>query len=248
MDMCKSGCILATPEHLGLAHMIQENSKNVAVVPLDVEKPTTPLNIRFQIDEKLVFSPSSPGALFFTSGTTGPPKGVVHKRSLFYLTPSERRYNERYLSYRPVEWMGSCSAAINCILRGIPIEIFRSDGRPELFWERFRKGGVTMLSGPPVAWLQLMEYYQEKLVTLPPDALNEYIQGVRGIHAAQMNAALASPSVVRFWERMLGRALKIMYTGTEMGGKGIGTTSDTDLSLEVGVKRPIWTRLQRHAY
>lgn len=231
--MCKSACILSAPEHLDLAITIQQRSNGIAVVPLNMEKPATSSNAEFQIDEKLVLSPDSPGALFFTSGSTGTPKGVVHKRNIFYLTPSERRYDERFLSYRPVDWMGGCSAIFDCILRGVPLEIFRTDGSAAPFWERLRRGGITKISGPPRMWLHLMEYYQEKLAGLPPEILGEYNRGVRGIHAAQLNSALSSPSTIRFWERMLGKPLGIVYTGTEMGGKGIGRTLDTDSSLEV---------------
>ncbi|KAJ5834119.1 NRPS-like protein biosynthetic cluster [Penicillium robsamsonii] len=214
MKQCQSAVLMAGSSAFDHATAIQQyavsQQQDIHVRSISINNPQQP--ILPLIEETMIVSVERPSILVFTSGTVGPPKGVVHGRRLLAL-PYTSAQAGIYLNCISL-WTVGAVRLVKHTLYARRIEIIRPD--PGVLWERLRKGGVAFLAAGIPLWQGLMEYFQQHLDHLPAAQREEYLCGLRGLNTAMVTGGTLFPSRLRFW-RDLGRPLQLCYGATELG-------------------------------
>lgn len=169
--------------------------------------------------------------MLYTSGTSGPPKGVVHTRRLFNDMHSFANTDEVVLSHTPPHWASGLVTLLGSVLAGARTEIVSQNAKA--IWERLREGGVTSLGGSPRFWANMRIYFQDHLSRLAPDERNAYVRGFQFLTKAATRGSMPDPGLLRFFREELGQRLHICYGITELGSTAMRTSNDTDVNLEV---------------
>lgn len=235
MRMCRSTTLLmgsATSER-GSEIMAHAASEGYLVDALPIcTKSNQP--VEALIDETWNIEPSSPGMIIFTSGTSGPPKAVVHARRLFYVNYEPNTEGVSLLSGSP-QWVGGSLRIILHTLTGYCMHMVPAD--PEIMWERLRQGGITFMSNPPMMWGRLRDYFQQNLDQRPSSERDQYLRGMQNLRAANVSGSALPEPLGRFWREM-GRPLTICYGATELGRISLRTSKDSDPDLKVRPQSP----------
>ncbi|KAK5996008.1 Acyl-CoA ligase oryP [Cladobotryum mycophilum] len=237
----KAVCILTDEKGLKLATQCQElaasQDVDVAVLRVSFGSVSTNSEPIFEVDQELTIAPHRPSVMLYTSGTSGPPKGVVHTRQLFSEMHALGSLNDVGLSHTPIHWASGMLSLMGGVLAGARTEIMSPSA--EAVWERLRKGGLTNLGGSPRFWTELTTYYQDNLSKLPLNERNVYIQAVQSLHTATTRGSMPDPALLRFWREDLGKRLQVNYGITEVGSSLMNTVDETDVNLECCLGRPV---------
>ncbi|KAL4862473.1 hypothetical protein BDV12DRAFT_207184 [Aspergillus spectabilis] len=163
--------------------------------------------------------------IIFTSGTTGPPKAAVQRRS--YITSSAEDVADQYgltendtvLHMLPVHHAtGIGITFLPFLVSGACVE-FRSGAFDVAWtWERWKKGqgGISVFSGVPTMYIRLMRYFESRISNLPEGEMDGYIVGARGIRVFLCGTSALPAPVQEFWTRILdGRQILTRFGGTE---------------------------------
>lgn len=185
---------------------------------------------RIQIDPQMVMDPLRPGALIFTSGTTGPPKGIVRPRRIFYSVPESFPGSRVALAFRPPTWSSAILPLLWRALHGNRTDI-TSNSACEI-WERLRRGGVTDLKMAPHFWASLMRYFIDHVDKLPSEEREQYVKAARALQRPIISGDFGWPNVTKFWQKLLGRQFIIYYGSTEAGNL-TAMMDEPGLALEV---------------
>ena len=169
--------------------------------------------------------------IFYTSGTTGQPKGVVHTfetisipalgmHALIGITEADR-----YLSYLPLahvmeRWLGECCSFVS------GAQVFFAE-RVETFIEDLKRARPTLFVSVPRLWLKFQQGVHAKI---PPRKLERLLRipllsglvkkrilenlGLDRVRVAGCGSA-ALPAALRAWYRALGLELLDGYGMTE---------------------------------
>ncbi|KAJ5386525.1 hypothetical protein N7509_009066 [Penicillium cosmopolitanum] len=114
-------------------------------------------------------------AVIFTSGTTGPPKGAVQRRT--WLTGNAETDGDFYgimeqdvvLHTLPVHHASGVGLTfLPFLTAGACIEFRSGSFNTAWTWERWRQGGLTFFSGVPTIYMRMMRYYEENIATQAP--------------------------------------------------------------------------------
>ncbi|PLN85033.1 acetyl-CoA synthetase-like protein [Aspergillus taichungensis] len=185
--------------------------------------PTSPTIERLTISSNRELDPNAAALVIFTSGTTGPPKGAVQRRS--YLTRAAEAIADHYgitetdtiLHLLPVHHI--TGVAINFLpylVTGACVE-FRSGSFDAAWtWERWRRGGLTVFSGVPTIYIRMMRYFESN--RLSEDQRQLYMNGARSLRVLLCGTSALPAPVQNFWTRILdGKPILTRYGATEIG-------------------------------
>lgn len=178
------------------------------------------------ISSRHVLDYNGGGIVIFTSGTTGPPKGVLKARSWLdscsMNLANHFGFNEhdRILHVLPVHHVTGISINfLPLLLTGGCIE-FRTGGFDAgAVWERLREGGITIFSVVPTIYMRMMRYYEVYISKLPPAGEQEYVDAVRNFKVALCGTSALPMQLMQKWERLLGdKRILQRYGASESSG------------------------------
>ncbi|EKD12998.1 uncharacterized protein L3040_007081 [Drepanopeziza brunnea f. sp. 'multigermtubi'] len=162
-------------------------------------------------------------SLFFTSGTTGKQKGVVHAYKALLASARERietwtmSENDVILITKPGNWMGGIFGILPSLISGACLETCAGNFNPQWFWERIRQGGVSIFDIAPTGYDRLERYFDEKIAVLPPAEQEPYVQGMAAARVAGVTGSLLTTHTQKKWtEFRNGKPLLNLYGSTEV--------------------------------
>jgi malonyl-CoA/methylmalonyl-CoA synthetase len=162
--------------------------------------------------------------VIFTSGTTGPPKGVVQRRALvddgaLYLAQQmELEDSDVLLHVLPVHHATGIEVSFfPFLVAGACIEFRSGSFDPEWTWDRWAKGEITFFSGVPTIYTRMMRFYQQNLSKRPPRELSRFVAGARRMKGCICGTSALPHSINNFWTELLGKKIVQRYGATETG-------------------------------
>jgi long-subunit acyl-CoA synthetase (AMP-forming) len=195
------------------------------------------------ISSGLVPNMNGAALVIFTSGTTGPPKGAVQRRS--YIAGSGDADAEHYkitdkdtvLHVLPVHHASGVGLTfLPFLTAGACIEFRSGNFDTAWTWERWRQGGLTFFSGVPTIYMRMMRYFEENISNQSQEVQEEYIAGARGMRAMLCGTSALPGPVQEFWHRIREKPILTRYGTTEFGAV-IKTDLDSDGSPRNSVGR-----------
>jgi len=173
---------------------------------------------------------NAPGVVIFTSGTTGPPKGAVMRRSFVFdcaLSVADHyRLAEDDVMLHVLPVHHATGVGINFfpfLVSGSRIE-FRSGNFDEIWmWERWKEGAtnprrrLTFFSGVPTIYMRMRRHYQRHLAKLPSEDLAKYIAGARQFRACLCGTSALPQPLNDFWTTLMQKRIVQRYGATEFG-------------------------------
>ncbi|KAJ6012980.1 hypothetical protein N7522_003335 [Penicillium canescens] len=215
--------ILGPASYLFILASFTALSLGGAIFPLipttfNIASPGTLLKANVKINQDLMVEQTRPGLIISTSGTTGPPKLVVHGRGLF-ASGAHYQSGDVFLCHRSPVWFGGLWPLISVVLARAKLRIVARDA--SVIWESLRSDQITFLSTVPAVWTQLMEYYQSHISNLAHEQAEAYRQGVQKLRRAIVSSSSLLPSVQKFWADKMQRPLMVVYAATELGGAAL---------------------------
>jgi long-subunit acyl-CoA synthetase (AMP-forming) len=199
-------------------------SQTIATLPITPSLRSTPLPATsITISSNPVPNINTAALVIFTSGTTGPPKGAVQRRS--YLTSAAEDVADQYriteedtvLHVLPVHHAtGIGITFLPFLMSGACVEFRSGSFDPAWTWERWKRGGITVFSGVPTIYMRMMRYFETHISALPMVEQRAYIDGARMLRVLLCGTSALPKPVCDFWSGILdGRSILTRYGGTE---------------------------------
>jgi malonyl-CoA/methylmalonyl-CoA synthetase len=169
----------------------------------------------------------APGLVIFTSGTTGRPKGVVHRRSYAHETALaigegyDVDHDDVLLHLLPVHHTtGLGTSFFPFLCAGACIE-FRGAGSFDAawVWDRWLQGGLTVLSAVPTIFMRLKWHYERVIAKLPAEQQLPYVAAAQQFRAFMCGSSALQDNLQEFWtEIRQGTPILTRYGATEFPG------------------------------
>jgi malonyl-CoA/methylmalonyl-CoA synthetase len=223
-----SVAILAATTALGLCTALAEEIQGTefACIPISMynEGPHY-LPSDILISSNKFQDPNLAAIVIFTSGTTGPPKGAVLRRTglvdgaMMIASQLRIERSDTVLHLLPVHHVTGIWIAFLPILQtGGCIEFNPRSFDPRWTWERFRKGGLTHFTGVPTIYMRMMGYYQEHLLHLPISERRAYSMAASPFKLLTCGTSALPKPLDDFWAGLMnGRRICQRYGSTELG-------------------------------
>ncbi|KAL3469713.1 hypothetical protein BJX99DRAFT_267916 [Aspergillus californicus] len=184
-------------------------------------KPLQPHDI--VISSNKVPNMNAAALVIFTSGTTGPPKGAVQRRS--YITGAAEDVADHYritesdtvLHMLPVHHATGIGVTfIPFLVSGACVEFRSGSFDPAWTWDRWRRGGLTFFSGVPTIYTRIMRHFETIIAVLSHEKQMGYLNGARSLRVLLCGTSALPSPVQEFWTKILaGKPILTRYGGTE---------------------------------
>ncbi|KAH8646949.1 hypothetical protein BGZ60DRAFT_570534 [Tricladium varicosporioides] len=195
----------------------------IPIVQIETSYPETITLRDYKIETTSEPIPTRTGSLFFTSGTSGNQKGVVHTYQALLASARERiqtwklTEDDVVLNQKPGNWMGGIFGIIPTLMSGACLEVCVGVFNEKWFWERVSKGDVSIFDIAATGYDRLAIYFDEHIAGLPPAEKERYIHGMTAVRVAGVSGSLLPPFTQARWtELRRGKPLLNLYGSTEM--------------------------------
>ena len=205
-----------------------KDSRDVDITSIEIltnlRAATIPLS-KMLISSDQYLDENAAGLVIFTSGTTGPPKGVVMRRAFMYdvAMAMAEDYNitsdDVVLHLLPVHHVTGLGVTFfPFLVAGACIE-FRSNGfDPAWVWDRLAQGGISFFSGVPTIYMRMMRFYEEHIANLGLEKRQLYVNGVSSLRAMACGSSALPKPIQDFWTGIRdGKPILQRYGATEFG-------------------------------
>ncbi|KAL4953663.1 hypothetical protein BDW69DRAFT_194642 [Aspergillus filifer] len=179
-----------------------------------------------QTDESISIPASRPAIVWFSSGSTGVPKGIVHSRAFFHGKPRAAE-DEALFVHRPASWVLGSSPIFSAILTGARAEIIDPDASGAEFWDRIRQRRVTDIKSSVMIYEKMARYWESDISKLPEGQREEFIRGAKHLRYCYLGGSMPPPWLVKFWKEEMRIPLNVGY-GTTEAGFAVMTVRHTD--------------------
>jgi malonyl-CoA/methylmalonyl-CoA synthetase len=237
---CHAQILLIGPEEHSLALEIAAQVPNITSLAIQSQASypaSLPPVTWYTLHANLTLPEDTPSILFFTSGTTGPPKGVLHARRTInkyaHAISLDASNDEICLIPRGTFWSIYFTKLFQMLLLGVRVEIQNFGRNYDLIWEKFRQNSATKIVLSPTFWFGMMVHYKTHIATLEDEGERaEYVDGFRYLRDVYVTGAMPSAGLKEFWRELRGgRPLKVLYGTTET--QEIAVAGEDEYSKEV---------------
>lgn len=141
--------------------------------------------IRF--DDRVSLNSEKARLVSFTSGTTGPPKGILHTRRSIYLACKsfqvswDMKPDDVFLIPTTPQWISGLAHSMAGVIGGTCVELCSTVFSPSWFWNRIKECDVSLSISSPAHYARLATYFQSQIALGPANMHDLCINGVRNI-------------------------------------------------------------------
>ncbi|XP_076825617.1 malonate--CoA ligase ACSF3, mitochondrial-like [Clavelina lepadiformis] len=230
LSNCQANTILSVDPHQEMADQLARKL-NINHVPLPKElllHPKPPLGISVDdIDDEEVAK--NPAMIVYTSGTTGPPKGVVHNHSALHaqtscMTEAWKWSDEDVaLHVLPLHHVHGIINMLLCPLSVGATVVMEPQFNPKEIWDYFlhnKDAAINVFMAVPTIYAKLIEYFESNKMC--EEEAKSKCQDIRLMVSG--SASLPTPILER-WRNITGHTLLERYGMTEFG---MGLTNSYD--------------------
>ncbi|CZT00093.1 uncharacterized protein RAG0_08240 [Rhynchosporium agropyri] len=194
----------------------------IPFLEIRIDHSVYPMSHHYVMKQNIGSASDLIGTLFFTSGTSGSPKGVIHSYTAILASARERieswslTEHDMVLCQKPGNWMGGIFGILPSLIAGACLETCAAVFDSKWFWERIRQGGLSIFSIAPEGYDRFAEYYDENIATLPAEQKDSYIAGITAVKVAGATGSRLLPQTQHRWtELRRGKPLLNLYGSTE---------------------------------
>ena len=225
--------LLVSEEAMQLGQEVQQHIRSSSKIelPLTTILPNLPKQSQYNAFDIVIssthhLSDTSAGVVIFTSGTTGPPKGAVWRRSSIHETALaigegyDVTHTDVLLHTLPVHHTtGLQTSFFVFLVAGACIEFKRGSFEPAWVWDRWVKGGLTIFSAVPTILLRLQWHYEKHIFPLPPPERQKYDDAANQFRDIMCGSSALQDNVQDYWTSLRrNRPILTRYGATEFPG------------------------------
>jgi malonyl-CoA/methylmalonyl-CoA synthetase len=166
---------------------------------------------------------NSAGAVIFTSGTTGQPKGAVIRRGA--LGDGLQSVVDLY-GIQPLDVVMHCLPvhhATGILITFLPFLIaggcieFHGKFDVQRTWERWFEGGLAYFSGVPTIYDRLMRFYEDEARQSSSASAKQFMEAAKNLKGMLCGTSALPGPLRNKWLRLTGKPILERYGATEFG-------------------------------
>ncbi|KAF5860617.1 hypothetical protein ETB97_001321 [Aspergillus alliaceus] len=231
LQLCHTTLLLTVPTSDSHAQSISTTT-NIPTLTITTTQSPRPPNVTFTLQAPSApkLNPEKGFVLLYTSGTTGPPKGVLHSRRAaeIGLTTNIKTLGlttaDTWLHYSPVHWVGGWVSMFHSLLSGACLEFCASVFSPEWLLSQWEKKAGSNES-PTAMYLvpSVLEAVGDKVEAVrrdgPPERFERILEGLGAMRVIYSGSMRVTSPLRDYWRELRGgRPLMIMYGMSEVIG------------------------------
>ncbi|KAL2067236.1 hypothetical protein VTL71DRAFT_1660 [Oculimacula yallundae] len=203
--------------------MENESELMIPFLEIQIDQSICHVSQDYVLEDYSSFASDQLGTLFFTSGTSGNPKGVIHSYAALLASARERieswdlTEHDMVLCQKPGNWMGGIFGILPTLIAGACLETCAGVFDSKWFWERIRQGGLSVFSIAPEGYDRFAEYFDDNIASLPSVQKERYLDGLTAAKFAGATGSRLLPHTQNRWTDLRrGKPLLNLYGSTEV--------------------------------